>query len=269
MGTTEYVVERDGVQLHVTDQDGSESPVVVLHGLAGSGREMAATASALAPHRVLMIDSRGHGRSTRRPHDVSREAHVADVVYVIETVLGSAVTLIGQSMGGHTALLAAATRPDLVARLVLLEAGVGGDGSEQSRDALREYFDSWPRPFLSHREAHAFLGESPLGRAWLADLDPRGGGLWPRFEADVIVNTIAHVDAQARWREWSQITAPTLAVFARDSMFNDAAQRIFVQRGRRVTHVQLESGTHDAHLDAFQPWRAALVSFINNSEAMQ
>lgn len=256
-------VVRDGVVLHVTDRDGQASPVVILHGLAGSSREMEATAAALGSHRVLSIDSRGHGQSTRRPSDVSRQAHVADVVHVIETVIGGPVTLVGQSMGGHTALLVAAVRPDLVDRLVLLEAGVGGDGTEHSREGIRDFFASWPRPFTDQAQAQSFLGDSPIGRAWLADLEERPDGFWPRFDTDVIVETIAYVDAQARWEEWSGIDVPTLAVFARNGMFNAAARSEFVARGRQVERVDLIAGSHDAHLDAFALWIEAVSTFID------
>src|SRR3954447_3580826 len=43
------------------------SPVVLLHGLAGSAREMAIT---LPGHRVIAPDQRGHGHSIRRPAEV-------------------------------------------------------------------------------------------------------------------------------------------------------------------------------------------------------
>jgi hypothetical protein len=61
-----------------------------------------ATARALPEFRTILVDLRGHGRSTRIPNDLSREAFAADVVQVIETMVGGPVVLVGQSMGGHT-----------------------------------------------------------------------------------------------------------------------------------------------------------------------
>src|SRR5699024_4134871 len=110
-----------GVTIGYRDSGGWRPPVVLLHGLAGSGREFVATAEALPEFRVILVDLRGHGESTRRPRDLGRAAYVADVVGVIESVVGGPVALVGQSMGGHTAMLVAAVRPDLVGRLVLLE----------------------------------------------------------------------------------------------------------------------------------------------------
>ncbi|WP_239646134.1 alpha/beta fold hydrolase [Nocardiopsis valliformis] len=50
----------------------------ILHGLAGSAREFWPTERALAPHfRVLLVDQRGHGRSTTRPADLQGAPHDA------------------------------------------------------------------------------------------------------------------------------------------------------------------------------------------------
>ena len=68
------------------------------------------------------MDQRGHGRSTRRPADVSRQAFVDDVIAVIDQVFpGERCTLVGPPMGAHTAFLTGAFRPDLVERLVMPE----------------------------------------------------------------------------------------------------------------------------------------------------
>jgi pimeloyl-ACP methyl ester carboxylesterase len=109
----------NGVQVNYFDTGGPGLPVVILHGLAGSATEFFATARALTGFRAILVELRGHGRSTTRPGDISREAFVADVVHVIETAVAAPVALVGQSMGGHTAMLVAAKRPDLVSRLVL------------------------------------------------------------------------------------------------------------------------------------------------------
>ena len=262
MVTTCREVADDGTNLAVTDYDGSGAPILILHGLAGSGREMERTARALNPHRVVALDSRGHGESTRRPTVVSGQAHVDDVIRVIESLVGAPVILIGQSMGGHTALMVAAARPDLVDRLVLLEAGVGGDGTEESRERMREFFESWPRPFADRAHAAAFLGDSAMARAWAADLEERSDGLWPRFDADVMIDTITHVDAVARWEEWSAIRARTLVVFGRDGRFSESEKDAIVSRGHDVSGADLDAGSHDAHLDAFPLWTDALNEFL-------
>lgn len=254
------VATAPGVQIHCYDTGGSGPAVVILHGLAGSAGEFFPTAAALPEFRTLLMDQRGHGGSTRHPGDVSRGAYVADVVHVIEEVLGHPVVLVGQSMGAHTAILVAAARPDLVARLVLLETDAGG-GESEDHAAMGEYFRSWPVPFPSREAALAFLGNAPLAEAWAADLEERGDGFWPRFDAGVMMEALSAV-AVPRWAEWENVGAPALVVYGGNGMFPEASKDEFVRRGRDVTRIDLPGASHDAHLDAFDTWLAALRRFL-------
>ena len=92
-----------------------------LHGLAGHSGEWDRTVAALGSEfTTVAFDQRGHGASCRNPGDTSREGVVADVMAVLDE-LGhqELVTLVGQSMGSHTAFLTAAWHPDHVERLVM------------------------------------------------------------------------------------------------------------------------------------------------------
>src|SRR5690625_4323154 len=164
------MIQRPDAQIAVTDRGGEGDPVILLHGLAGSSRELLPTADALTDEfRVVLIDQRGHGHSTRRPADLSRQAFVDDMVAVIEHIVpGQRVILVGQSMGAHTAFLTAAAKPDLIDRLVMLEGHVAGDAPGAARK-LGEYFASWPVPFSDADEARRYLGSSPLTDAWIND----------------------------------------------------------------------------------------------------
>jgi pimeloyl-ACP methyl ester carboxylesterase len=250
----------DGATVAYAVTDGVEPTVVILHGLAGSGREFEPTARALAPRRVILVDQRGHGGSTRVPADTSRAAFVADVVHVIEAESTAPVDLVGQSMGAHTAMLVAAARPDLVRRLVLLEGNEGG-GTQAEHEALGDWFRAWPTPFASRAEARIELGDGPLAAAWAADLEHRADGLHPRFDADTMVRVMRSV-ATPRWQEWERIEAPVLAVYADGGMFTPEQRDAFVARGRDVRRVDLTGASHDAHLDAFEQWIAVLRAFL-------
>lgn len=172
-------------------------------------------------HRVVALDQRGHGRSTRRPADVSRDAHVQDAVALIGHVSPDApVHLVGQSMGAHTAMLIAAARPDLIESLVLLE-GDAGSGSLDDAVGLGTFFAGWPVPFVDDAGALAFLGGSPIAAAWVKSLEPRDGGLWPRFDADIMESCIRAV-MEPRWDEWVSVQARTLVVYADGGMFTEA-----------------------------------------------
>jgi pimeloyl-ACP methyl ester carboxylesterase len=251
-------IANDGVRLSYLDSDGDGPVVVALHGLAGTGDEFIATAAAVGGScRFVLPDLRGHGNSTRRPADVSRSAFVGDVAAVIRHVSPDRpVTLAGQSMGGHTAILAAASFPDLVTRLIVLEATVTG-GADPAR--IGDYFRSWPKPFASAAEAREFLGQDALAQSWIGHLEPlEGTGLVPPFDADVMQEVMEGV-SDPRWGEWKSVTAPTTAVFAAKSTFSLREQAEFIAARPGTRHVLLAGGSHDAHLDATAEWAAVLA----------
>jgi pimeloyl-ACP methyl ester carboxylesterase len=256
------MVRRDDSELAVIDHGGRGPAVILLHGLAGSSRELLPTADALTDSfHVLLMDQRGHGRSTRRPADLSRQAFVNDVVAVIDQRLqGQQVTLVGQSMGAHTAFLTAAARPDLVSRLVMLEGHPGGGRPEEATE-LGDFLASWPTPFATAEEARRFLGDSQLSDAWIADLERIPAGLRPRFDADVMRVVLASV-RQPRWTEWEALDVPTLAVFAEHGMFTKDHKTELFRRRPGTRGAELPDAGHDAHLDAFGAWIETLRGYL-------
>lgn len=73
-----------------------------------------------------------------------------------------------QSLGGHTAMLLASARPELVAALVLVEAGPAGPNPELPAQ-IGTWLDTWPTPFRSLAEAENFLGHE----GWARGLEKR------------------------------------------------------------------------------------------------
>ncbi|MEM7224288.1 MAG: alpha/beta fold hydrolase [Pseudomonadota bacterium] len=100
---------------------GQGPPVVILHGLLGSGRNWTTFARQLsASRRVLTLDLRNHGRSPWHPK-MDYLAMAQDVIALIENQALGPVRLMGHSMGGKAAMVVALTRSELVERLVVVD----------------------------------------------------------------------------------------------------------------------------------------------------
>jgi pimeloyl-ACP methyl ester carboxylesterase len=100
---------------------GAGFPVVILHGLFGSGDNWLRFARELEPnHRVVLPDHRNHGRS---PHaGTMTHAEMAQDVRELMQHLGLAEAhVIGHSLGGKTAMQMALDHPELVRSLVVVD----------------------------------------------------------------------------------------------------------------------------------------------------
>lgn len=116
--------------LHV-HRYGPPEPVRILaiHGLTGHGQRWQHLADDHLPELAWAApDLLGHGRSSwSAPWSI--DANVGELVSVLEGSADRPVLVVSHSFGGAIALQLAATRPDLVAALVLLDPAVGLDGS--------------------------------------------------------------------------------------------------------------------------------------------
>ena len=108
--------------LIVRELGGSGAPLVVLHGLLGSSRNWQSAGVALAErgHRVLAPDLRNHG-SSPWADDCSYAALALDVIALLDGLSLGPVHLVGHSMGGKVAMRLVMERPDLVARLTIVD----------------------------------------------------------------------------------------------------------------------------------------------------
>jgi pimeloyl-ACP methyl ester carboxylesterase len=108
-----------GEPLHTTELGESGSRVVFCHGLFGQGRNFTAIGRSLADrHRVTLVDMPDHGQSPWS--DRFDYLAAADQVAALLDA-DDPVALVGHSMGGKIAMLAALRHRDLVERLVVVD----------------------------------------------------------------------------------------------------------------------------------------------------
>ncbi len=131
------VCEANGINIHYLRTGGCKPPVVLLHGLAGSGACWTPLARTLeGEYDVVMPDARGHGNSSTPLHGYRYENHASDVIGLIKELGLAAPVLLGHSMGGMTAAVVA-SQMALAIRGVIL-----ADPTFLSPQRQREVYES-------------------------------------------------------------------------------------------------------------------------------
>ena len=112
-------VQLPSTEIHVVDSGGAGTPYVLVHGLGGSHNNWIEIFDSLTERgRTIAMDLPGYGYSP--PIDSHDLASLASVLIELLDTLDSPAVLIGNSMGGLLAEMVAASRPGLVADLVLI-----------------------------------------------------------------------------------------------------------------------------------------------------
>lgn len=133
-----HYVEQDGLQMHYVDE-GAGDPVLLLHGeptWAYLYRKLIPALAGVA--RVVAPDYFGFGRSDKptRIEDYSYDFHYGSIERLADELDLRDAAVVVQDWGGPIGLRLAVERPDRVARLVILNTGIGA-GRAPSPEWLR------------------------------------------------------------------------------------------------------------------------------------
>ena len=132
-----------GQELAGLQWPGEGEPVLALHGWLDNAASFQPLAEPLG-HPLVALDFAGHGHSEHRPrHQATHYVdHVRDVLAVADQLGWDRFVLVGHSMGAGVACLFAATFPERVSRLVLIEGlGPPATAADEVAPNLRKAID--------------------------------------------------------------------------------------------------------------------------------
>lgn len=249
-------------------QAGEGAPVVLLHGLFGAAQNFGAIAKQLAARfRVISLDLRNHGAS---PH-VRAMPYPAMADDVAQTLAGLGVgpaAIVGHSMGGKVAMALAQARPDVVARLCVVDIAPRAYGP-----ALLAYAEAMAairlRPGLRRAEADAALATTipePGIRAFLLqnlrfDTDP------PAWRLNLAAITAA-IPKLSDWvpPEVPPYIGPTLVLAGEKSRYIRAEDHPAIRLRFPMARIATVPGAgHWVHAEAPAGFLAALNPFLDGA----
>jgi pimeloyl-ACP methyl ester carboxylesterase len=150
-------VEHEGARIWYAAY-GSGPAVILLHGGLGHSGNWGYQVPALVKsgYRAVLIDSRGHGRSTRDARPFSYELMASDVLAVMDALRLAKAGFVGWSDGACTALILAAQTASRVAGVFFFACNMDPSGVKP--------FEASPtlnRCFSRHTKDYAQLSATP------------------------------------------------------------------------------------------------------------
>ena len=165
-GASGYVAE-NGARIWY-ESYGAGPPVILLHGGLANSAYWGLQVPVLAKtHRVILIDSRGHGRSSRDGRAYTYELMASDVVGVMDALKVERASVVGWSDGAIIGLVMAMKYPERLNRVFAFAANMDPTGVKP--DML---------------QTETFGGFARRGRAEYDAISPTPGG-YDAFEAAI------------------------------------------------------------------------------------
>jgi pimeloyl-ACP methyl ester carboxylesterase len=150
-------VEHDGARIWYAAY-GSGAPVILLHGGLGNSGNWAYQVPALVAHgyRTIVVDSRGHGRSTRDEKPYSYDLMATDVLALMDQLQIEKPAFVGWSDGACTSLVLASKRPERVAGVFFFACNMDPSGTKEF-----EFTPIVGRCINRHMKDYAALSATP------------------------------------------------------------------------------------------------------------
>jgi lipase len=159
----------------------ADSVVLAIHGVAGNLMVWGSVARAMGTDsgaRIVAPDLRGRAQSVSLPGPYGIEAHVEDMLALLDHLRLDRVVLAGHSMGAYVAARLAAEHPDRAAALVLADGGVPvAELAEECAAAVRAVVigPALARRALTFTSTAAYVDfmrlHPALADAWNADVE--------------------------------------------------------------------------------------------------
>lgn len=252
------------MQLH-HEIHGSGPPLIILHGLFGSGENWRSTARCLAGrYRVFSLDLRNHGRSPH--HDRMDYPLMAEDLreFMQRHSLGRTV-LLGHSMGGKVAMWFSQAWPELVEKLVVVDIAPRAYDARHA-DILRALVSLEPERYRERGEIEQTLRPAIPDQAMRLFLmknlirTPQGCFGW-RINLESIVR---NYDVISGWPAGSA-SCGVPALFVKGSCsdyLRDADHELLRRSFPRSRLVSVAHSGHWPHVEAPAMFRSALDGFL-------
>ncbi len=212
----EIMLSAGGYQVAAVEYGDPEGkPVLALHGWLDNAASFYAMGEHLKGIRLIALDLIGHGRSDHRPEAMPYHIwdNVADLHAVLQVLELEKVDLIGHSMGASVVMLFAATFPERVGQIMLIE-GLG---------PLAYEVDELPTLLaeaIVKRNRMATRALKPYG-SWDDAVVARMNGRWPvdRAAAEALLERgLTRTEKGYIWSNDPKLLMPSLVRFSPDQI---------------------------------------------------
>ncbi len=243
---------------------GQGEPLLLLHGLFGSGRNWHGVARALVEtHRVILPDLRNHGNSPQTAQ-MDYPAMADDIAALLDDLGVQACPIVGHSMGGKVAMRLALDRPNRVERLGVVDIAPVSYSSRH-RDIFTA-LNGLPLKQIKTRKAAAewmstLVPEIGVRQFLLTNLVSKSGQYHWRIPVDILEQSYSNISAFPA-TEGRYVKAVRFISGARSDYIQPQYHEQILRLFPRAEFTTIEGAGHWVHAERPQAFVEQLQSFL-------
>ncbi len=246
---------------------GQGYPIILLHGLFGSLRNLSQVSKALSQHySVYLLDQRNHGSSPHSEH-MNFVAMAEDIIHFMDAQNIEQAHLLGHSMGGKTAMQLALSHPERVNRLIV--ADIAPISYSRRHDPVIEGLKKVNEAQLaSRKDADQLLSKyviEPEVRGFLLKSLTRNqqGHFQLKFNLQSIAANYEHL---IQGPDGTPFNGPTLFIKGSESPYIQEKHRATTLKLFPNTRLKIITGTgHWLHAEKPAIFNRLVLEFLGNS----
>jgi pimeloyl-ACP methyl ester carboxylesterase len=238
-------VDHDGARIWYGTY-GSGAPVILLHGGLGHSGNWGYQVPALVKngYRAVLIDSRGHGRSTRDARPYTYELMASDVLAVMDVLGLDKAAFVGWSDGACIALILGTKAPKRVAGVFFFGCNMDPSGTKEF-----EFTPILGRCIGRHAKDYALLSATPEQFAAFSD----AVGLMQKTQPNYSASDLA------------EISVPVVIVQSEHDEFIKRDHAEYLARSiPNAELVMLPGVSHFAPLQRPEQFNTVMLAFLGN-----
>ncbi|NNN15664.1 MAG: alpha/beta fold hydrolase [Acidimicrobiaceae bacterium] len=254
--------ERDGEKIFYEVVGEGGVPLVLCHGAGGNHAVWFQQVSQFSKNRaVITWDHRGYGKSTDHGDLTGPKVAGGDLIAILDELNVTRADIIGQSMGGWSAVGAYLERPDLFRSLVLADS-LGGLLTPKVSEALASstYTTAASMDYLGVHPAlgQRFVVEEPELAHLYQSLGEIGTANSDKVIGRLLMTTYDEATAKS-------IEIPVLCIVGdHDGLFPPAAIMALCEALPNVRLAVIPSCGHSPYYEAPELWNASVAAFLQS-----
>ena len=222
---------------------GQGEPLLLIHGLGSSTRDWEDMIPFLPDFKIITLDLRGHGQTTKPKGPYSIKMFANDIVTLLKTLDISSAHVLGISLGGGIALQIAVDYPEFVKSMIVINST-----AEIRVDLFKMKMEAFKRKLIVKLVGMKKMGEVLAPRLFIKpEQEEQRKKLikrWAENDKKAYLSAMGAIMGWSVMKQLPDIKCPSLIIGSDEDYSPSSVKREFTAKIPNAKFVEIEDARH-------------------------